>query len=163
MYTNEILKLTLEKANQINNTDNIFILQKENMRFKLENLKLIKRYKALSIKTNETVNESDILVEPDMHPITQEDVNSYGNVIASLKKIMRNKNGMYEVGGKQYEILEGTRQEVWDGKAYKTSGGLLKHNFIINTLGVIVSKRKSMLETINKRLFVCGVNKTRID
>ena len=160
---NRYLKLTLEKANQINNTDNIFILQKENMRFKLENLKLIKRYKALSIKTNETVNESDIIVEPDMHPITQEDVNSYGNVIASLKKIMRNKNGMYEVGGKQYEILEGTRQEVWDGKAYKTSGGLLKHNFIINTLGVIVSKRKSMLETINKRLFVCGVNKTRID
>jgi len=75
---------------------------------------------------------------------------------------MKNKNGMYDVGGQQYELLEGTRQEVWDGKAYKTSGGLLKHNFIINTHGNIVSKRNSMSETINKRLVVCGVNKPPI-
>jgi hypothetical protein len=161
---NRSLKQTLEKANQINNSENIFILQTENTRLKLENLKLIKRYKALSIKTDKTVNECDILVEPDIHPqlITQEDVNSYGNVITSLKKIMKNKSGMYEVAGKQYEILEGTRQEVWDGKAYKTSGGLLKHNFMINKLGHIVSIRKSITATIDKRLFVCGVNKTPI-
>ena len=89
---NRSLKQTLEKANQINNSENIFILQTENTRLKLENLKLIKRYKALSIKTDEIVNECDILVEPDIHPqlITQEDVNSYGNVITSLKKIMKN-------------------------------------------------------------------------
>ena len=46
---------------------------------------------------------------------------------------------MYYIGEKQYQLLEGTRQEVWDGKAYKTSGGLLKHNLIINKLGNIVS------------------------
>jgi hypothetical protein len=155
-----ILKLTLEKVNQINNTENIFILQTENARLKIENLKLIKRHKALYTDSDILV-KPDILVEPDIH-ITQEDVNNYGNVITSLKKIMKNKHGMYYVGGQQYELLEGTRQEVWDGKAYKTSGGLLKHNFIINTHGNIVSKRKSMSETINKRLVVCGVNKPPI-
>jgi len=157
---NRSLKHALEKANHINNSDNLFILQTENTRLKLENLKLIKRYKALSIKTNETVNESEIIVEQDIHPITQLDVNNYGNVIPSLKKIMKNKHGMYVVEGKQYELLEGIRQQVWDEKAYKTSGGLLKHNLIINKLGNIVSKRKSILENTNKRLFVCGVNKT---
>ena len=157
---NRSLKHALEKANHINNSDNLFILQTENTRLKLENLKLIKRYKALSIKTNQTVNESEIIVEQDIHPITQLDVNNYGNVIPSLKKIMKNKHGMYVVEGKQYELLEGTRQQVWDEKAYKTAGGLLKHNLIINKLGNIVSKRKSILENTNKRLFVCGVNKT---
>ena len=157
---NRSLKQNLEKANHINNSDNLFILQTENTRLKLENLKLIKRYKALSIKTNETFNESDIIVEQDIHPITQLDVNNYGNVIPSLKKIMKNKHGIYDVDGKHFELLEGTRQQVWDEKAYKTSGGLLKHNLIINKLGNIVSKRKSILENTNKRLFVCGVNKT---
>ena len=157
---NRTLKQSLEKANQINNTEKIYILQTENTRLKLENLKLIKRFKALSIKTNETVDDSDILVEPN---ITQQDVNSYGNVITSLKKIIKNKEGMYDIREKQYELLEGTRQEVWDEKAYKTSGGLLKHNLIINKLGNIVSKRKSMSETVNKRLVVCGVNKPSVE
>ena len=157
---NRTLKQELEKANQINNTEKNYILQTENTRLKLENLKLIKRYKALSIKTNETVDDSDILVEPN---ITQEDVNTYGNVITSLKKIIKNKEGIYDIGEKQYELLEGTRQEVWDEKAYKTSGGLLKYNLIINKLGNIVSKRKSMSETVNKRLVVCGVNKSSVE
>ena len=157
---NRTLKQSLEKANNINNTEKIYILQTENTRLKLENLKLIKRYKALSIKTNDTFDESDILVEPN---ITQQDVTSYGNVIISLKKIIKNKDGLYYIGEKQYQLLEGTRQEVWDGKAYKTSGGLLKHNLIINKLGNIVSKRKSISETINKRLVVCGVNKPSVE
>jgi hypothetical protein len=157
---NRTLKQSLEKANNINNTEKIYILQTENTRLKLENLKLIKRYKALSIKTNDTFDDSDILVEPN---ITQQDVTSYGNVIISLKKIIKNKDGLYYIGEKQYQLLEGTRQEVWDGKAYKTSGGLLKHNLIINKLGNIVSKRKSISETINKRLVVCGVNKPSVE
>ena len=157
---NRSLKDTLEKASQINNTENIFILQTENTRLKLENLKLIKRYKALSKKTNDTVDDSEILVDTDIHPVTQEDVNSYGNIIPSLKKIIKNNDGFYYVGGKQYEMLQGSRQEVWDGKAYKTTGGLLKYNLIINTSGNVVSKRKSIYESINNRLVFCGVNKT---
>jgi hypothetical protein len=159
---NRFLKLNLEKANQINNTENVFILQTENSRLKLENIKLIKRYTALSRKTNQQVNEEEIMVDADIqsHPITQNDLNNYSNVITTLKKIMKNSSGTYAVAGKQYELLLGTRQEVWNGKAYKTSGGLLKNELIINKRGNIVSKRKSISETQLNRLFTSGVNKT---
>ena len=173
---NRVLKLNLEKANQLrgsapttpnasgiaNNTENVFILQTETSRLKLENIKLIKRYKALSKKTNQQVNEDEILVDADLqsHPIAQNDLNNYSTVITTLKKIMKNSSGTYDVGGKQYELLLGTRQEVWDGKAYKTSGGLLKNELILNKHGNIVSKRKSISETQLNRLFTAGVNKT---
>jgi hypothetical protein len=159
---NRVLKLNLEKANQLNNTENVFILQTENSRLKLENLKLIKRYKTLSKKTNQQVNEEEILVDDDIQsqPIAQNDLNNYTSLISTLKKTMKNSSGTYDVGGKQYELLIGTRQEVWDGKAYKTSGGLLKPEFILNKHGDIVSKRKSISETQLKRLFTSGVNKT---
>lgn len=159
---NRVLKLNLEKANQLNNTENVFILQTENSRLKLENLKLIKRYKNLSKKTNQQVNEDEILVDADIqsYPIAQNDLNNYSTVINTLKKTMKNTSGTYDVGGKQYELLLGTRQEVWDGKAYKTSGGLLKTELILNKHGNIVSKRKSISETQLNRLFASGVNKT---
>jgi hypothetical protein len=158
---NRVLKLNLEKANQINNTENVFILQTETSRLKLENIKLIKRYTALSRKTNQHVNDEEILVDADIqaHPISQNDLNNYTSVITTLKKTMKNSSGTYDVGGNQYELLLGTRQEVWDGKAYKTSGGLLKNELIRNKHGDIVSKRKSISETKLKRLVVCGVNK----
>ena len=159
---NRNLKMKLEKANQVNNTENVFILKTENSRLKLENLKLIKRYKTLSKKTNQQVNEDEILVDADIQssPIAQNDLNNYSTVITTLKKIMKNSSGTYDVGGKQYELLLGTRQEVWDGKAYKTSGGLLKTELILNKHGAIVSKRKSISETQLNRLVTCGVNKT---
>ena len=159
---NRVLKLKLEKANQINNTENVFILQTENSRLKLENIKLIKRYKTLSKKTNQHVNEEEILVDADIQsqPIAQNDLNNYSTVISTLKKIMKNSSGMYDVGGKQYELLIGTRKEVWDEKAYKTSGGLLKNELTLNKHGDIVSKRKSIAETEINRLVACGVNKT---
>ena len=159
---NRNLKMKLEKANQVNNTENVFILKKENSRLKLENLKLIKRYKSLSKKTNQQVNEDEILVDADIQssPIAQNDLNNYTTVITTLKKIMKNSSGTYTVGGKQYELLLGTRQEVWDGKAYKTSGGLLKNELTLNKHGAIVSKRKSISETQLNRLVTCGVNKT---
>ena len=86
---NRVLKLKLEKANQINNTENVFILQTENSRLKLENIKLIKRYKTLSKKTNQHVNEEEILVDADIqsHPIAQNDLNNYSTVISTLKKL----------------------------------------------------------------------------
>jgi hypothetical protein len=159
---NRVLKLKLEKANQINNTENVFILQTENSRLKLENIKLIKRYTALSKKTNQHVNEEEILIDADIqsHPIAQNDLNNYSTIITTLKKIMKNSSGTYDVGGKQYELLIGTRQEVWDGKAYKTSGCLLKNELTLNKHGDIVSKRKSIAETQINRLFAYGVNKT---
>ena len=157
---NRVLKQKLEQANEMNNTEHLFILQTDNARLKIENNKLFKRYTSFIKKSKQLVNMVDE-VQDEPPPETTPQTNNYASVISTLKKITKNKSGMYDIEGKTYELLEGTRQEVWDGKAYKTSGGLLKHNFIINKLGNIVSKRKSIMETNLKRLFTCGVNKPK--
>ena len=162
---NKELKNKLERSNEVVNNEKAYILQTDNDRLKLENLKLIKRYKALSIKTRENIDDdSDIVFdyeedEDELHIITTTEIKNYGNVIPSLKKNIKNKTGTYDIGGKNYAKLEGTRQEVWDGIAHQTSGALLKHELIINKNGQIVSKRKSIAETHLKRLVQCGVNK----
>ena len=76
---------------------------------------------------------------------------------------IRNKDGKYiiprldqksgVIQDTEFAKLFGTREEVFNNVAYKTSGGLNKNDLIINVLGKIVSKRKSVQETINDRLF----------
>ena len=76
---------------------------------------------------------------------------------------IRNKDGKYiiprldqksgVIQDTEFAKLFGTREEVFNNVAYKTSGGLKKNDLIINVLGKIVSKRKSVQETINDRLF----------
>ena len=48
--------------------------------------------------------------------------------------------GGYNISGKKYPQLMGTRAQVWHGTAYKTSGGLTKNNLTQNKSGRIVSK-----------------------
>jgi hypothetical protein len=161
------LKKKLERSNEVINNEKVYVLQTENDCLKLENLKLIKRYKALSIKTRENI-EDDIVFDyeddtddDELHVVTTTEIKNYGNLITSLRKNVKNKAGIYTINGKNYAKLEGTRQEVWDEIAYQTSGTLKKSDLIINKSGVIVSKRKSMAETHLNRLLHCGVNKTQ--
>jgi hypothetical protein len=58
---------------------------------------------------------------------------------------------MYHIDGNAYEILRGTREDVWNGKAYQTTGGVPKSGLIINKSGKIVSKIKSVEELKNNR------------
>ena len=155
---NKELKNKLERSNEVVNNEKLYILQTDNDRLKLENLKLIKRYKALSKKTRENI-EDDIVFDDELHLVNTIEIKDYGNMIPSLRKNIKNKAGTYDIDGKNYAKLEGTRQEVWDGIAHQTSGALLKHELIINKNGQVVSKRKSMTETHLKRLVQCGVNK----
>lgn len=164
LQENSELKDKLEKSNEAINNEKVYILQTDNDRLKLENLKLIKRYKALSKKTRENIDDDNDIVFDYEHDdylqfITRDEIKDYGNVIPSLKKNIKNKTGTYDICGKNYAKLEGTRQEVWDGIAHQTSGALLKHELIVNKNGQIVSKRKSIAETHLKRLVQCGVNK----
>lgn len=46
----------------------------------------------------------------------------------------------------------GTRQEVFDGQALKTSGGLIKEDLILNSKGIAVSKKKSALARTNFKI-----------
>ena len=55
--------------------------------------------------------------------------------------------------------MEGTRTDVWNGKAYQTAGGLIKTDLLINKNGKIVSKSKSIDGIINNKLDI--VNQLR--
>lgn len=69
-----------------------------------------------------------------------------------VKRHDKSKDGKYHIGGKTYELLEGSRAQVWHGTAYKTSGGLTKDKLMKNKNGRIVSKRKHMTAKKEKRL-----------
>jgi hypothetical protein len=54
----------------------------------------------------------------------------------------RNNDGTYTIKGKKYEIITGTRAQVWHGTAYETTGQLTKDDLVMNKHGRIVSKDK---------------------
>ena len=73
--------------------------------------------------------------------------------------VQKNENGKYFCGDIIYDKLIGTRDEVWNCKAYKTSGGLTKSEFVLNQRGKIVSKKKSVTEIQLDRFKQYGINK----
>ena len=73
-----------------------------------------------------------------------------------VKKHMKAEDGKYHINGAKYELLEGSRAQVWHGTAYKTPGNLLKSNLIMNKHGRIVSKRKHTTAKREKRLVKAG-------
>ena len=73
-----------------------------------------------------------------------------------MTKYSRTSSGKYSVSGKTYEMLIGTRAQVWHGTAYKTTGGLTKGDLIQNKAGRIVSKAKHNTAKKEKRLVKAG-------
>ena len=65
---------------------------------------------------------------------------------------MRGADGKYTINGRKYEILEGSRAQVWHETAYKTAGGLLRLDLLQNKHGRIVSRNKSISAKKEKRL-----------
>ena len=60
------------------------------------------------------------------------------------------------VKGKKHEMLAGSRAQVWHGTAYKTSGGLTKHDLMQNKNGRIVSRAKHGTAKKDNRLVKAG-------
>jgi len=60
------------------------------------------------------------------------------------------------INGKKYEMLVGSRAQVWHGTSYKTSGGLKKSDLMMNKAGRIVSKEKHNTAKKEKRLLKAG-------
>ena len=74
-----------------------------------------------------------------------------------MKRPVRNpETGKYNVSGKSFPELFGSRQQVWNGTAYKTSGGLTKKQLIMNKWGRIVSADKYKTAKKEKRLEKAG-------
>lgn len=68
----------------------------------------------------------------------------------------KNAHGHYMIKGKKFEMLVGSRAQVYHGTAYKTSGGLKKDNIMMNKNGRIVSKAKHNTAKKEKRLIKAG-------
>jgi hypothetical protein len=58
--------------------------------------------------------------------------------------------------GQKYEMLEGSRAQVWHGTAYKTPGGLVKSELIFNKHGRVVSAKKHATAKKENRLLKHG-------
>ena len=69
-----------------------------------------------------------------------------------MKRPVRGENGMYMISGKSYKELFGSRAQVHNGTAYKTTGGLTKKDLTMNKWGRIVSEKKHKTAKKEKRL-----------
>ena len=73
-----------------------------------------------------------------------------------MTRFTRTSNGKYLVKGHRYEMLIGTRAQVWHGTAHKTAGGLKKSDLFQNKAGRIVSKSKHFTAKKERRLVRAG-------
>ena len=70
-----------------------------------------------------------------------------------MKRPHRNESDhMYHIKGKKYAELFGSRTQVMNGTAYKTSGNLTKSDLVMNKWGRIVSAKKHRTAKKEKRL-----------
>lgn len=73
-----------------------------------------------------------------------------------MTRFTKNANGSYNVNGHNYDMLTGSRAQVWHGTACKTSGGLKKSDLMQNKAGRIVSKAKHNTAKKDNRLVKAG-------
>jgi hypothetical protein len=70
-----------------------------------------------------------------------------------MKRPHRNESdNMYHINGKTYPELFGSRIQVMNGNAYKTTGELTKSDLMMNKWGRIVSAKKHRTAKKEKRL-----------
>lgn len=89
----------------------------------------------------------DYVTEPPFHkPAEENNLTTFKQV----RKFNKSKDGKYYINGSVYDKLFGTREEVWNNIAYKTTGCLIKDDLTIsqsiNNFGKIVSKAKVITE-----------------
>ena len=156
---NKRLKTLIKEHNNFNHMNELVLLRAENISLKSQNLRIIKKYK----KRNA---DSDSDSEHDSHDdtVTTHEVHNYGIVVNEIrnKRQDRAADGFFHRDGQLYELLEGTRIDVWQGKAYKTSGGLIKKDLLINKDGKIVSKCKYIDAIMNNNLDVVNKKKQNV-
>ena len=73
-----------------------------------------------------------------------------------MKRPVRDHNGKYTMKNKKYSELFGSRTQVMNETAYKTSGCLTKDDLMMNKRGRIVSKKKYHSAKKERRLEKAG-------
>jgi hypothetical protein len=159
---NKLLKDKIDQVNEINHMNSVILLTSENNKLKQENIKIMKKYNKLKLQKNiydeDTDNTSSEFVSYDSNILLQQevgsaDINNYTNVINNLKCFTKNKDGTYTIQGNTYNSLYGSRKDVWDGKAYQTTGKLIKQELILDKYGKIISRTKSIQSYVSNNLF----------
>jgi hypothetical protein len=110
-----------------------------------ENQQLTQRIKQLSEELHRTKHE--------FHTHIKENKTAIDGDRKHVRRFQKNKDGMYDIDNHTYQLLSGTREQVWDDVAYRTEGGLIKSDFIMNSMNKIVSKSKSILSKTDLRPF----------
>ena len=73
-----------------------------------------------------------------------------------MKRPVRQPDGCYYIKNKKYKELFGSREQVVNGTAYKTTGGLKTENLVMNKNGRIVSAEKHKTAKKEMRLVKYG-------
>ena len=73
-----------------------------------------------------------------------------------MARFNKGPDGKYNVKGKKFEMVQGSRAQGWHGTAYETTGGLTKPKLYKNKLGRIVSASKYKSAKKDKRLEKAG-------
>jgi hypothetical protein len=73
-----------------------------------------------------------------------------------VKKHMKSADGKYHIGGKTFEVLEGSRAQVGHKTAHHTAGGLTLNELFKNKHGRYVSKKKHFTAKREDRLKKAG-------
>ena len=73
-----------------------------------------------------------------------------------VKKHMKGSDGLYHINGKTYQLLKGSRAQVWHGTAYETKGELKKSDLVMNKHNRIVSAKKHQTARKEMRLHKYG-------
>jgi hypothetical protein len=143
MEENKRLKKQLETQDEMNNVNELALLRAENKHLKMENLKLQKGNK--KGLCNPDVAET-VETVATVATVSETEVENYSIIMKKLKKHnhIKSNDGLYHIDGNTYEILRSTREDVWNGKSYLTTGGVPKSGLIVNNAGKIVSKVKSV-------------------
>jgi len=111
-----------------------------------ENEKLKRTVHSLKSKLENIEKRNDIISEEEKQYEVVPELTTFKKV----RRFDKAKDGKYHIEGAIYEKSFGTREEVWNGIAYNTSGELIKDDLMISTSvngnGKIVSKAKSKME-----------------
>jgi hypothetical protein len=142
-----------------NTQDYIISLKRELKGLKKDNMKLIKKLNkqiqmghAVPLHVNAEQDDEDD--EDEDVNMTENELENYNTLSAAIKSknMMRdNTDGKYHIKGGIYEKIRGTREEVWCGTAYQTTGELKKRDLEMNKHGRVVSKVKMITATIDNR------------
>jgi hypothetical protein len=73
-----------------------------------------------------------------------------------MKRPVRNDDGTYHLKKGKFDELIGSRAQVMNGTAYKTSGDLKSSDLLMNKWGRIVSAKKHKTAKKEKRLEKAG-------